>query len=409
MAKPVPSADQMAAIQSTAAQAQAKKTNLAAAADAQDAVIAKAQAVDDAFKNLFNWYNDSIIAKYDAERKALNGVYIETPIVEADLTGVGANPPTGRLVPTAPAKDIVRISQFDGTPTTTTTANETQHIADQGLMESYLAIGGTGRSPVHTSGTTKTDSALTPASTSLLIHDSAQYNIFTPGDIFMVDDGATVAALVRVETVVDLTAFPGIAPYDYQLGITVLGPASFTTIPGGTDLEVNWVGFTNTERTNKVASVPRYQGIMDALIASLSAAATGRVSRLTEQLAALVGQDDPDGTAQTATATTNATTSKTFLQSYLSTTLVTDVALASLATERGVRSPQVATRITQINGAYTGQTDNYYDKRYEVANNRGHLQRGTMREVTNAQNAKDVVAGIAAGMGDGIDALNSML
>ena len=110
MAKPTPSPAQISAINAEVAALTNQQTSLVDSAAAQGPIIAQKQLIDDAFKDLFNWYNDAIIKRYDAERKAINGSFIASPVVEADILGVAQNPPTGRLVPTPPATAIIRIS-----------------------------------------------------------------------------------------------------------------------------------------------------------------------------------------------------------------------------------------------------------------------------------------------------------
>jgi len=102
-----------------------------AAIPQQQARQAELEVADGAFKKFFDFYNDDIISKYDDERKALDGFYIASPIVEADIVGPASLDLTVRTTPTSPVTNVVRIAQFDGTPLASTNTNETFAISKQ--------------------------------------------------------------------------------------------------------------------------------------------------------------------------------------------------------------------------------------------------------------------------------------
>lgn len=405
MAKPTPSPAQTVAIQQTVAQQTNQQTALTDSANLQNAEIARNQQVDDAFKALFNWYNDAIIGKYDAEKKAINGVFVTTPVVEADLIAVGSNPPSGRLVPTPPATNIIRIPEFDGGNTSTASNYEQKHILDQAQVEDWLQ-NGFGATSVFDDTTAETDSALTGSSTTLDVTDPTNLMNFTNGDMILVVNVAmTDAAVIKI-----ISSAAGVGtppPYDFTLTIQVVVPPTGTLAVGST-LE-KFTGFTNADRTAKVATDVYKQGLMDYLIAQLTARINDRKARLSEQIAALAANEDPDGTAANTTASTNAQTSDTFLTNYLVTTDISNTGLTSLSTERGTRSSQLTARLAAINTAYTGQTENYYNQRYETANSRGNTSRGTLRALKNADSTKSTLLGMASSLGGSISALNGIL
>ena len=185
MAKPTPTPSQITAIQETVAGQQNMQDSLNQTAALQAPEIARATEVDNAFKSLFDWYNDNIIGKYDSEKRAINGIYVTSPIVEADILGVGANPPSGRLVPNPPIQDIVRVPEFDGGNTSTDNNNEQQHILDQANLESAL-VSGFGPSGPY-SGTLTTTTALNSLSTTLTITDTSSISI-SVGSTFVITD-----------------------------------------------------------------------------------------------------------------------------------------------------------------------------------------------------------------------------
>jgi hypothetical protein len=401
MAKPVASPSQVAAIESTVQDQQTQQAAFTETAGLQDAVIAKATEVDNAFKDLFNWYNDAIIGKYDAEKKSINGVYVVSPVVEADILNVAANPPSGRLVPTPPTADIVRITEFDGGGTAVAADYEQKHITDQAAVENVLQNG----YPAATfNPTTETDSALTGASTTLDITDSAAAVGLAPNDIVVVEDMATIA-VIKILTITPAVGTP--PPYDYTTTIQVLVPPTGSIAAGATF--ANFTGFTNAERTAKVTTDPLYQDFMDYLISSLQAEINKRLLRLPEQITALNANEDPDGTANNNTAKTNAQNNQTFLNNYLLTTDISNTGLSSLSSDRSSRSSFLTTRLSQITSAYTGQTENYYNMRYDTANNRGNTQRGTLRAKSNAQSVKNDMLGLASSLSGSISALNGIL
>lgn len=405
MSKPTPTPEQIAAINAQTANLKNLAASLQGASDGQASVIARDQLIDDAFNGQFSWYNDSVISKYDAERKAINGTFVISPITNADLVAAAQNPPTGRLVPTPPATAILRIPEFDAPGYTgTTLLNESQNITDEGLISGYLTSGFSGTAPTVTL-TTLTTTTLTALSTTLGISDAVGPAAFAIGNTFIVQDGGSNAAVVTVTSVTPVGSPP---PYVFILGIHVVVPPA-GTIAIGSHLTATFTGFTNGERATKTASVPALQPLMNSLVAQLQATLNGRFTRLSEQITAINANQDPDAVTNLATAKTNAMAAQTFITAYLISTSISDTGLASLAAEASPRSTFLTTRISQILAAYTGQTENYYDKRYAFANNRSDSSTGTLRALANAQNVQTTMANMAAQAQNNIAQLNSIL
>ncbi len=346
---------------------------------AKEARVVELEIQDGAFRKFFDYYNDDIIGQYDAERRELDGLFVVSPIIEDDILKPACLIPH-RTTPTLPATDIIRITEFDGGGTSTDAVNESQHIIDQALIENLLQNGQTGTTPTLT-GTSVTDSALSAASTSLDMLDATGPMSFTIGDEFVVHDGGSDAALVRVTSVTDNAG--GDPPYEFTLGILVVVPPS-GTISSGADTLAPFDGFTDGERNTKTASDSDLQPIMDTLVASLQAILALRQARLAAEIVAIDANEDPDAVTELASAKTDAQTSDTFITNYLVSTDVSDSGLASLSSERGTRTTEIATRIAQILANYTGQTENFYDRRFGTGNDRGNTFRGTLRLKKNA-------------------------
>lgn len=405
MAKPIPSPAQVAAINAEIASLNNQSASLIESANAQTAIIVQKGLIDDAFKDLFDWYNIDVIGSYDGERRAINGSYIASPVNETDLVNVSLNPPAGRLVPTPPTTAIVRISEFDGTAyTSTDTSNELQKITNETQAITYLTTGVPGGSPTVTA-TTLTTTVLTPASTTLGISDAVGPASFAIGNVLVVVGGGD-AAVVTVTSVTPAVGLP--PPYDFTLGITVVIPPT-TSVPVGGVVKPGFAGFSNGERTTKTASDPTLQPLMNSLVLQLQTSLNARLTTLTAQLVALNANDDPDGVANITTAKNNAIAAQNFINAYLPGTDISDTGVGLLTTEYGARTTYLSTRVSQIIAAYTGQTENYYDERYNTANNRGDTSRGTLRSKSNAVNVQTVLNGMVSGIASTIASLNSIL
>jgi len=403
MPAPVLSPAEIAQLQAEKAKQENFRDAMQAAVPAKTARAAELAVADGGFKKFFDYYNDDIIGQYDAERKALNGQYIAAPITEADVVGPAEVDGSVRTTPAMPVTDIVRVAEFDGGPLIVDPLNEVQHISDQADVEDTL-VNGYGSGGGFNPATAVTASALTPSSTSLDVNDPTNALTIAINDVFLVVDMGDLA-VVKVTSVTDNMG--GDPPYDFTYGIELIVPPS-GTISAGASLD-EFTGFTNGERTAKTASDPDLQPLMDYLIDQLELQINNRIDRLDEQLVALAANQDPDGVAQITTATTNVNTSKNFLTNYLLTTDISDTGLGTLATERGVRSPQITTRLAQIVANFTGQTENYFDRRYQIANDRANTARGTLRLQKATEQSVTELGNYASGAQDAIDAIDALL
>lgn len=357
---------------------------------------------DDGYKKLFEYYDGDVIQHYADERESLDGNYVDTPIVEADLTNCASG--SGRLLPTYPTVDPIRIAQFDMTPLIDTgneEDNEEYFIAKQAEIEDILENGVTPDPTV--TATSLTASELNSSSTTLDMIDAVGPMSFSPGDIFVVHDGGTAAAIVKVLTATDNAG--GDPPYDWSLGIELLVPPATPIAIGGVT-EVPFSGFTNAERVAKSATDPNLDPLMDGLIDALESYINSRISKLDEQITSLGLNEDPD---LASSALTNCNTSRAALVAYLVTTDISDTGLGVLSTERGVRSPQVTARIAAITAAYTGGTINYLDSRYNAAKDRANTIRGTIVIKNSSVNSKDNIAALKVQLQASIDSITAML
>lgn len=389
MAGPTLSPTEIAQLTKEKSKAEEAAITFTNAVAAQQARAAELAITDGAFKKFFDYYNDSIIGKYDLEQRWINGRIVTSPIVEADITAC-ASLSGGRIQPALPATDVIRIPQFDGTPSTTDANNELQHIADQIPKETVLVSGYPATAPAIS---VVTDSILTSASTTLKLTDPAATFSLTPGNVYIVKDVSTIAVFKVLTFVMQTTPTP--PPHVANLTIQMIVPPTGSIATGKT-ISV-FSGFTNTERTNKTATVePLYQPLMNYLVADLQTQINKRITVLNNQLPAIETNLDPDALANLASAHYNVTGSKLFLTDYLVTTDISDVGFIMLSNERTSRTTLANTRVAQINAAYTGQTKNYYNERYNAANNRANTSRGSLRLQKNSEQAAATTSGFAA-------------
>lgn len=401
MAKPTLTPAQLEAVKQTIANQTTQAEAMRESAELQIVEIDRAQKVDQAFAGLFNHY-DGIIKAYDDERKAINGEFVISPIVEADIQGAADNPPSGRLLPNPPISDLVRIVEFDAAGYAGYDGNnELANILAQALIESTLTSGTPGTSPSLGLGAA-TSTALSPISDTLTVTATSGL-AFSTGDVFIVY-GAGDAAIVEVLNATSHT--PPAIGYDLDIKL-LLAPDAI--IGAGASMLASFFGFNNTERTNKTASDFRLQPIMNKLINQLIDVLNNRKNRNLEQLAAIQDNEDDDGIAELGIAQTEAETTRDFITNYLISVNISDAGINTLIAERGTRTSFLNTRISQILNNYTNQTEDYYESRYQQANHRGNTQRGTLRMLKNAQSVKSTMENMAAGLDVSVTALNSIL
>ncbi len=401
MPGPTLTPEQIAQMKKESAKATAAAETFTAQIAAQQARAAELALVDSAFKSFFDYYNDQIIVKYDAERKLLNGNYVAAPITEADVLSC-ANLAGGRIQPTMPATDVIRLPQFDGSPLIVDPINEIQLMTDQATAETTL-VSGFGGSPL--SPTVVTDSAIATGVTALKLTDPTSAFYIAPNQVFIVSNGSDFAVIKAITAVLEDDPVP--PPYVMNLDIEILVQPTGTLSTGLSLLSFS--GFSNGERAIKTASDPAMQPFMDYLILELQNKVNGRITNLTAQLTSISTNQDPEGTAEFTQATTNVNTSKTFLTNYIISTDISDAGFTTTSAERSTRSSQATARVAEIASAYTGRTLNYYDQRYNFANNRANTARGSLRLQKNSEAGAATSGAYASTLGDQASAIGSIL
>lgn len=374
MAAPTLTQAQIDQLNAELARQQNFATQLTAQIPAQIARAAELSVADGAFQEFFQYFNDDIIGNYDNERRFLDGTFQADPITEADIIGPANIDGTVRTTPSLPDTDIVRVPEFDGGNTSIDAANETQHIIDQADAENTIQNGFGSGTPT----TAETTDPLTAATTVLGVEDTVAITI-SPGDVYVVasSGGGSDLAVIQVDSVTDTTMPPMMAPFTADLGITIIVPPT-GSIAVGAEFD-EFLGFTNAERTSQTATNPSFQPLMDSLIQDIEDELGLRLTAMAGQTTALAANDDPDGTTEIAAAQAAITAQETFINNFLAAVDVSDTGLASLASNRSARNTEISSRVAEIIAAYTGQTENYYDRRYQLANDRANTARGTLR------------------------------
>jgi hypothetical protein len=351
---------------------------------------------EESFLALYTYFED-IINAYHSERVNLDGFYVQDPILEIDIQNAGAG--SGRLAPTPPVTNPVRIPQFDQTPLIDAgneEDSELYYVLEQAKSEDYLQ-NGYAPYPTGITADVETASILTATSTSLDVDDLAMIPSvnFSAGDFLIVEGSGTLAVAV-------VTSVAG-GPTNWTLGIDIrIAPQNDILI--GANLKDDFLGFSDVERTAKFGGA--YDEIMQGEISLLEAQINGRISKLNNQIAALQGNNDAD---LDALALPNAETSKTFLEAYLIGTDISDLGLASLAAERVARHAEVLARIPAITAAYSGGTINFLDGRYDTAKSRANTMRGTIATVNAAINSKNNIDALIIEFQEKLNDLNFLL
>lgn len=383
--------------------------------DNQDDVVQAATDADNAQKKVFDLYDVDIIGNYEDEREALNGQYIENPVLKSELDAVGQLDANNRMFPTNPITNPIRIAEFDdggkvttdneipGVPSDLASSTQIDHepyrILKQAEREDWLVNGFGGTSPTVT-GTMSVTEAITPATTTINIESSASTETFNfqAGDTFVVDDGSNQVGILVINVVsqsngdpnagscsgetppgsgVDETTClanggtwtPAPEPPGAELEILVLTIGSVTA---GGSLDSSWAGFNNTDRTNKIDATDGYTSLLTDLIDDLENMIDARIAFLTTQETALQNNQDAGLDAQ---ALIDVQDTLTFLNAWKVSKDVDDTELGTLSSERSTRTTEITARITAIETAMAG----YYNARYTAATDVADTSRGTAR------------------------------
>jgi len=352
---------------------------------------------DSGFQLFFDYFNDDIIAQYDAERAALDGIFIPLPIIEQDIIDLANT--TGRLTPTPSATAPLRIPEFDGGNTSVNPLNETQHLINTEQLANIFQNGyGSG-----TATSALTTSALLPSSTLLSVTNLLAETI-QPGDFYILEDGLDLAVIEIITATDGGGADP---PFLTDLTLSVIVPPTLQV-----GLSANFVvftGFTDGERSAKAANNAALQPLMDSLVSDLENELNGRITTLDFQDTAINANQDDDGIAELVTALALNSTARLFIQNYLIGTDVSDAGLLILTDEKTTRDAEITTRVAQILANYTGQTLNYYDERFNHATNRGDLLNGSLRQSVLIGQSLQTSADYAASAQSVVGSINNIL
>jgi hypothetical protein len=352
---------------------------------------------DQAFKTLFDYYNLNIIEKYALERRYLDGFYVQNPILEVDLQNSASG--SGRLAPTPPATDPVRISQFDMTPlinTSTNENNELYFIDEQELTEDYL-VGGYINYPTGINSLVKTASILTSTSTTIDISDT---NMTPVSDFqvnqFLIVEGSGTISVAKITNVSGGGA-------SWTLDIKIRIPPANDISPNAL-IKVDFIGFSDAERHNKSALT--YDDILQGEIAVLESQLNGRLSNLNNQITNLQANED---SALNPQAELDCVDSKDFIETYLLTTDISDSGLFSLNSERTTRRNQITLRVVAITSAYTSGAINFLDARYDAAKSRANTMRGTISLLKAGVISQTSIQNLIVEFQNKLNSINSIL
>lgn len=399
--------------------------------------------IDSAYKATFDFYNDDIIEKYDEERAAINGVDIINSVTEQDIIDVSSNPPSGRLVPTPPATDIVRDpAAFDGADTQNLPNHENADNIEQEIREKYLREGvrwQVGTQPTVTAGL-RTITAINSSTTQITFEAPVGQNpSFAVGDRFVIHNGAQQCAVEVTNIVSQVPGDPSAGTCSGETppgsgvdettclangGSWTSSPTDFSAtvdiiflvegdVAANAQVDKDWAGFANTDRVNKNDATDGYNALLGQMELDLENAINERLIRLNAQKTALENnaENDPTLLAENDTALTNVNDSISFLNDYLVNTYLgdadvgSDAGMDSLELERINKQNINVDRLNEIANALSINND----LRYTFANDRGNTSRGSLRQLNNADSTITFIEGMISSLGDNIDSLKGLL
>ena len=405
MALPTPSPSQLAALEAMKAVALAGASGAVDKVNAIQGALDKQQEVEDFQKETFDVYNDEILRRYEVERKWIDGQDIASPVIENDIQQFAADG-SGRLDNGGDFSPL-RIPEFDGGPLTLLEArHELELFVEQGNVLDLLQNGIVGQITLEVGATIR--DAITASSTSLIIDDNT--NPISNGDKILITGGGFLA-IIEVTNYSSggvCTGEPGGAPFSTNQ-VDCEGPANggagtwtvsesldfiyiiepSGTIPAGSDIgQATFNGFNNTERTNKVASNPNLQPLMNDLIGQLHSLFDERKVVLNNQLTEIQANEDDN---IDPTAETDVTTSSSAIDGFLgvtppSTIDVSDAGITAITNERNTRHAQATARPANIAIAIT--TGDFYNQRFNTSEGRCRLNNGSIVLLNDLQNAK---------------------
>jgi hypothetical protein len=320
--------------------------------DINNKKIPATQTAEDSNKKFFDKQN-TIIISYEAELTALNGVIITSPIVEQDI--IDRSNFTGRLWdPAQVEKELIRIPEFDGGGTTTNIDSESTRAASApySAILNRLTAGLTTTTAV--SGAVQ--GSITPVSTSFNVAFNA--SALAGKEFIAWGGGKSFIGLCSTVTDNGVDVPIPIPPTAWVVNFTFI--STFTgTLTGGQFTGI-WGGFTNTERTNKISTVPTAgarQTVLNYYVTQLQNHINAQLGFLNSEKSALQGNIDP---ALPPTALANVNSAITNYQNYLTTTDISNSGISGLTTLNTNSQTRISARITEL----TGNRLPFFDKRY---------------------------------------------
>ena len=312
-------------------------------------------------KKYFDYFN-SIIAAYENELKPINGVYIALPIVEQDLLN-RANF-TGRLYdPTGAVRDLVRVPEFDGGNTTTTTGYELTKF-DLYQPNFTRLTNGLNTSCVYNNNTI---TGISPSDTSFRVVSAMG---LSSGKEVIISDSTTSF----IGNVTGISAYGSLG--QHTISFDFVTPIT-TTVSSSASIKGSWNGLSNTDRTNKSSSL--YQTVLNHYVTSINQILDQHTPFIDQQIAALQpNQDDNLNPAVLSTANTR----KTQYANYRTTTDISDSGISTFTTFNSSRKTEITARVTAIPPAKAI----YYDKRFFWAAERAGAQ-GSLETRTALNNS----------------------
>lgn len=381
MAKPILTAQEISDLQNVRAQ----KVDLIQTFQAQ--IVTKTAEIpffedrDDLYKSFFDYYNDEIIGRYDNELTALVGTEITSPVTNAELDNltdiiIETDPlilaalVLTRLFPESPETNITRVPEFDGGGTLVNSFNEETRVIFQNFITNGLQNGfGAGSANTLTTTSTITTSSNSFSTTSPIASPVSN------GDVFVIRSSSQVC-IIQVTSSTLTSIFPVPPPFTYDINFNFILPP-LASIGSGQEL-YEFSGFSNANRTSKTASFGPFQVLMNRLVSEVQLANNNQITLLTEQNLQMSLNSDPGGTAEFL-ASTGANNSQISLKTtYLIATDISNAGITSLGATNSSRLTAITAREAQILAAYTGRTENYYEYRYNYANQRASFSGGTL-------------------------------
>lgn len=400
MALPTPSPTQLAALEALKAVANAGATGAVDKVNAIQSALDKQQDVEDFQKQTFDALNDEIIRRYEVERRWIDGQDIVAPIIENDVQQFAADS-SGRLDNGGDYAPL-RIPEFDGGPLSLLEPRfELQIFIEQDEVLDYLQNGIAGQVLLDVGANIET--GIDENSTSVNILDDT--TTINNDDVLFVSGGG-FAGLLKVTNATAGGSCAGEAPPGSGIDeTTCLANGGTWTPANGIDFvwlipptglipalseigQKQFLGFNNTERTNKVATDTDFQPLLDGFLSDLHALFDERKVALNNQLTEIQANQDDNIDPN---AETNVTTSISAIDGFLgvtppSTIDISDTGITAINDERNTRQPQATSRPGQIASAI--MAGDFYNLRFGTSEGRCRLNNGSIVLLNDLESAK---------------------